>query len=207
MNININNSKSKNTTSFSINHLTDVIIFSNKKHKKFLNLIIKSNGELFIEKKYKPKSTPRSSRGTPIAKKTNNKDEEEEESEDYIDDETDEEFNEKMKKINQKNPKDNEEMKLYKKENRKMLYRLEDALEDNNELKQKMITIEKIVTKKQNELYKSLKGTFETLVGDFNLTNKNKDSLNYFLKLMNYSQDEINKLLSKKQKGLLGFFK
>ena len=207
MNININNSKSKNTTSFSINHLTDVIIFSNKKHKKFLNLIIKSNGELFIEQIYKPKSTPRSSRGTPIAKKTNNKDEEEEESEDYIDDETDEEFNEKMKKINQKNPKDNEEMKLYKKENRKMLYRLEDALEDNNELKQKMITIEKIVTKKQNELYNSLKGTFETLVGDFNLTNKNKDSLNYFLKLMNYSQDEINKLLSKKQKGLLGFFK
>ena len=144
-----------------------------------------------------------------ISKKISNeiKDDEEEDSEDYYDDETDEEFNEKMKKINQKNPNDNEEMKLYKKENRKMLYRLEDALDENDELKQKMIKIEEIVTKKQNELYNSLKINFETLFGDFNLTNKNKDSLNYFLKLMNFSQEEINNLLSRKQKGLLGFFK
>ena len=173
----------------------------------------KSCEELFIEQIYKPKSTPRSSRGTPMTKKISKKisneikDEEEEDSEDYYDDETDEEFNEKMKKINQKNPNDNEEMKLYKKENRKMLYRLEDALDENDELKRKMIKIEEIVTKKQNELYNSLRTNFEALIGDFNLTNKNRDSLGNFLKTMNYSQEEINSLLSRKQKGLLGFFK
>ena len=144
-----------------------------------------------------------------IVKKVSNeiKEDEEEDSEDFYDDETDEEFNEKMKKINKKNPNDTEEIKLYKKENRKMLYRYEDALDEINELKQKMIKIEEIVVKKQNELYNSLKITFETLIGDFNLSNKNRDSLCSFLKLMNYSEDEINNLLSRKQKGLLGFFK
>ena len=112
-----------------------------------------------------------------------------------------------MEKLNQKNPNDSKEMKLYKKENRKMLYRLEDALSENQELKQKMIKIEEIVTKKQNELYNNLKTNFEILLGDFNLTNKNRNTLNYFLKLINCSEDEINNLLSKKQKGLLGFFK
>ena len=112
-----------------------------------------------------------------------------------------------MKKLNQKNPNDSEEMKKYKKENRKMLYRLEEALDEIDELKQKMIKIEEIVTKKQNELFNALKTGFEAIIGDFNLTNKNKDSLNYFLKLMNFSNDEINNLLYRKQKGLLGFFK
>ena len=144
-----------------------------------------------------------------MIKKVSNeiKEDEEEESEDYYDDETDEEFNEKIKKLNKKNPKDSEEMKYYKKENRKMLYRLEDALDEIEELKQKMIKIEEIVTKKQNELYNSLKKNFENLIVDFNLSNKNRDALCLFLKIMNYTEDEINNLLSRKQKGLLGFFK
>jgi SUMO ligase MMS21 Smc5/6 complex component len=70
-----------------------------------------------------------------------------------------------------------------------------------------MIIIEEVVAKKQNELYNSLKNKFETLICDFNLSNKNKDSLCSFLKLMSYSEDEINNLLSHKQKGFLGFFK
>ena len=209
---NVNNSKSKNNISFKINHSIDINILSNNNNKTFKNLNIKAEINLFLEQIYKPKSTPRSSRGTPMAKKickkvSNEINDEEEESEDYYDDETDEEFIEKMEKLNQKNPKESKEMKLYKKENRKMLYRLEDALTENQELKQKMITIEEIVTKKQNEYNESLKMSFEKLLGDFNLTNKNKNALNSFLKLINCSEIEINNLLSKKQKGLLGFFK
>ena len=98
-------------------------------------------------------------------------------------------------------------MKLYKKENRKMLYRLEDALAENEELQKKLIKIEEIVVKKQNELYSQLKKGFEILINDFNFTNKNRDILNSFLKLMNFSDEEINNLIAKKQKGLLGFFK
>ena len=112
-----------------------------------------------------------------------------------------------MKNLNKKNKNDTEEMKIYKKENRKILYRLEDTLDENNELKQKMIKIEEIVTKKQNELYTSLQNNFEKIIGDFNLTNKNRDILNYFLKLMNFSDEKVNNLLSRKQKGLLGFLK
>ena len=112
-----------------------------------------------------------------------------------------------MKKLNEKNPNDNEQMKLYKKENRKMLYRLEDALAENDELQKKLIKIEEIVVKKQNELYSQLKKGFEILISDFNFTNKNRDILISFLKLMNFSDEEINNLIAKKQKGLLGFFK
>jgi hypothetical protein len=212
-NTNTNRNTNRNNSSFSINHSANINILSTKKVKNFTNLIIKSSISLFFEQIYRPKSTPRSSRGTPmskkIIKKVSNeiKEAEEEESEDYYDDETDEEFNEKMKNINKKNPNDTEEMKLYKKENRKLLYRFEDALAEIEELKQKMIIIEEVVAKKQNELYNSLKNKFETLICDFNLSNKNKDSLCSFLKLMSYSEDEINNLLSHKQKGFLGFFK
>ena len=213
---------------FSINHSTDLNIFSSRNlpvflEKKFTNLVSKQTITLFIESKYKPRmtprstprGTPRSNRGTPsLAKKTEKKtsgeikDVEEDDSEEYYDDdETDEEFNEKMKKLNEKNPNDSEQMKFYKKENRKMLYRLEDALAENDELQKKLIKIEEIVVKKQNELYSELKKGFEILINDFNLTNKNRDILNSFLKLMNFSDEEINNLISKKQKGLLGFFK
>ena len=212
---------------FSINHSTDLNIFSSRNlpvflEKKFTNLVSKPTITLFIESKYKPRmtprstprGTPRSNRGTPsLAKKTEKKisgeikDVEEDDSEEYYDDETDEEFNEKMKKLNEKNPNDSEQMKLYKKENRKMLYRLEDALAENEELQKKLIKIEEIVVKKQNELYSQLKKGFEILINDFNFTNKNRDILNSFLKLMNFSDEEINNLIAKKQKGLLGFFK
>ena len=108
------------------------------------------------------------------------KDVEEDDSEEYYDDdETDEEFNEKMKKLNEKNPNDSEQMKFYKKENRKMLYRLEDALAENNELQKKLIKIEEIVVKKQNELYSELKKGFEILINDFNLTNKRSNIYYY----------------------------
>ena len=212
---------------FSINHSTDLNIFSSRNlpvflEKKFTNLVSKPTITLFIESKYKPRmtprstprGTPRSNRGTPsLAKKTEKKisgeikDVEEDDSEEYYDDETDEEFNEKMKKLNEKNTNDSEQMKLYKKENRKMLYRLEDALAENEELQKKLIKIEEIVVKKQNELYSQLKKGFEILINDFNFTNKNRDILNSFLKLMNFSDEEINNLIAKKQKGLLGFFK
>ena len=52
-----------------------------------------------------------------------------------------------MKKLNEKNPNDNEQMKLYKKENRKMLYRLEDALAENDQLQKKLIKISTVVDK------------------------------------------------------------
>ena len=212
---------------FSINRSTDLNIFSSRNlpillEKKFTNLVSKPTITLFIESKYKPRmtprstprGTPRSNRGTPsLTKKTEKKTSgeikeiEEDDSEEYYDDETDEEFNEKMKKLNEKNPNDSEQMKLYKKENRKMLYRLEDALAENDELQKKLIKIEEIVVKKQNELYSQLKKGFEILINDFNFTNKNRDKFNSFLKLMNFSDEEINNFIAKKQKGLLGFFK
>ena len=224
MNNNYNNDR--NILSMSVGQSNDINLLSPKNlisNNKFTNLTINSVSTLVIEQNYKPKFTPRSNRSnrsnrskkeTPssakkVIKKISGeiKEDAEDDSEEYYDDETDEEFNEKMKKLNQKNPNDTEEMKLYKKENRKMLYRLEDALDQINELKQKMIKIEQIVNQKQNELYNSLKNYFKILIDDFNITNKNRESLNEFLKLVNYSDDEINNLLSKKQKGLLGFFK
>ncbi len=62
-------------------------------------------------------------------------DDEEDEKEE--DEEKDEDFILKMKKINEFKTNDDFDIKIYKKKNRKMLYRYEDFLEQNNELKRK----------------------------------------------------------------------
>ena len=121
-------------------------------------------------------------------------DEEEEE-----DEETDEEFILKMKKINRYRINDNYEIKVYKKENRKMMHRYEDTLEDNNELKKRMIEIEAVVIKKQNELYNNLKKGFKALLKYLTINSKSKDNVIYFLNLIQFSEQEINIIMNIKK--------
>ena len=131
--------------------------------------------------------------------KNENKDDEEENEEDedfYDEDENIDEFIEKMKKLNHKKKDDNEEMNVYRKENRKMLARFEDALDENDELKDKMIKIEQLVTKKQNELFSSLKTYFKNMLSDFNITNNNKEKIISFMKLIQFSDEEMNYIIS-----------
>ena len=62
-----------------------------------------------------------------------------------------------------------------------------------------MIIIEGVVVNKENELYNSLKKNFIILFPDFNLNNKNKENLMYFLKLLQYSENEINQFIKTKK--------
>ena len=81
--------------------------------------------------------------------------------------------------------------------------RLEDALDDNDDLKEKMLKIEEVVKTKQKELYTTLKINFCTLINDFNLNQTNKNSLILFMKLIQFSDDEITNyynILKKKKK-------
>ena len=121
------------------------------------------------------------------------------EDEEEEDEETDEEFIIKMKKINKFNSNDKFEMKIYKKENRRMLSRYEDALDENNELKKKMIKIEEIVINKQNELYNNLKKGFKALLNFLTINNKSKDKIIYFLNLIQFSQQEIKIMIDSKK--------
>ena len=125
-----------------------------------------------------------------------------EESEDFYDyeNEENEEFIKRMKKINKKNKLDNVEMKKFRKENRKMIYKLEDTLDEVDELKEKMIKIEKIVSEKQEQLYNSLKKYFNKILTDvnysLNLNNDNSENFIYFMKLMQFSDEEIKNIIS-----------
>ena len=138
------------------------------------------------------------------SKNETNKDDEEEseEDEEYDDNENEDEFLEKMKKLNKKRKDDNEEMKIYRKENRKMLIRLEDALDEIDELKQKIIKIEEVVTKKINDTYTSLKNYFNSIISDINISNNNKEKVISFMKFIQFSDDEINSIIFKSKKNL-----
>ena len=157
--------------------------------KKFKNLEKKLNIILFIESNNKWEYNENDN--------DNGVDDYEDEEEE--DEETDEEFIIKMKKINKLNPNDKYEMKIYKKENRRMLLRYEDALDENNELKKKMIKIEEIVINKQNELYNNLKKGFKALLNFLNINNKSKDKIIYFLNLIQFSQQEIKIMIDSKK--------
>ena len=124
---------------------------------------------------------------------------EEDEDEEEEDEETDEDFIVKMKKINEYTINDKYEMKVYKKENRKMIHRYEDTLEQNNELKKKMIIIEEIVVNKQNELYNNLKKGFKALLCYLTINNKSKDKVIYFLNLIQFSEQEIKIIMNTKK--------
>ena len=123
----------------------------------------------------------------------------EDEDEEEEDDETDEEFIEKIKKVNNYRINDNYEMKIYKKENKKMIHRYEFTLDENNELKKKMITIEEIVINKQNELYNNLKKGFNALLNYLTINNKSKDKVIYFLNLIQFSEQEIKIIINSKK--------
>ena len=115
------------------------------------------------------------------------------------DDITDEEFIIKLKKLNEVNINDNYKIKLYKKENIKLIQRYEDALDENHELKKKMILIEEIVINKQNELYNNLKKGFKDLLLFININNKSKAKIIYFLNLIQFSEQEIKIIIEKKK--------
>ena len=179
------------------------LIFINNKNKEILNpnlnLIEKTEITLNISSSYNSSASRKRS------KNINNSIEEdsnEEESNDFYDYENEEndEFIQKMKKINKKNKSDNEEMKKYRKENRKMLSKLEDSLDEIDELKEKMIKIEKVVSEKQGQLYNSLKKYFNRILTDFNynfnLNNENSENFIYFMKLMQFSDEEIKNIIS-----------
>ena len=130
----------------------------------------------------------------------NEKDSKDNFSDDEEDDEdTDEEFIVKLKKINEFKKNDNFEVKGYKKENRKLIHRYEDALDENHELKKKMILIEEIVINKQNELYNNLKKGFKDLLIFLNINNKSKGKIIYFLNLIQFSEQEIKLIIGKKK--------
>ena len=115
------------------------------------------------------------------------------------DEDTDEEFIIKLKNINENKIDDNKEIKIYKKENRKLIHRYEDALDENHELKKKMILIEEIVINKQNELYNNLKKGFRDLLIFLNINNKSKGKIIYFLNLIQFSEQEIKLIIGKKR--------
>ena len=115
------------------------------------------------------------------------------------DEDTDEEFIIKLKNINEYKINDCKEIKLYKKENKKLIHGYEDALDENHELKKKMILIEEIVINKQNELYNNLKKGFKDLMIFLNINNKSKGKIIYFLNLIQFSEQEIKLILGKKK--------
>ena len=96
-------------------------------------------------------------------------------------------------------------MKIYRKENRKLIIRYEDALDKIEELKEKMVKIEEVVTKKDNELYSSLKKYFNIILSDFNITNKNEKNIMCFMNLIQFFDDGIIFIISFKFKKNLQF--
>ena len=159
------------------NEKNEKIIFKNFIKIREISLDFKSNLILTIEKR---------------EENDNFSDEED-------DEDTDEEFIIKLKSINENKISDNKETKLYKKENRKLIHRYEDALDENHELKKKMILIEEIVINKQNELYNNLKKGFKDLIIFININNKSKAKIIYFLNLIQFTEQEIKVIMGKKR--------
>ena len=159
------------------NEKNEKIIFKNIIKIREISLDFKSNLILTIEKR---------------EENDNFSDEED-------DEDTDEEFIIKIKKLNETKINDNYQMKSYKKENRKLIHRYEDALDENHELKKKMILIEEIVINKQNELYNNLKKGFKDLLLFLSINNKSKGKIIYFLNLIQFSEQEIKLIIGKKK--------
>ena len=195
----IENSISLRAKNISINKIFDFNFIPNNKITN-INLIEKKEISLTII----PPVTMSKKRSKNIS--NNNTDNsiedsnDEEESEDFYDyeNEANDEFINKLKKMNKKNKSDSDEMKLYRKENRKMIYKLEDTLDEVDELKEKMVKIEKLVAEKQGQLYNSLKKYFGRILVDFNinLNNDNRENFIYFMKLIQYSDEEIKNIIS-----------
>ena len=192
--------KNKNTQGkFSIENTIKFDINS-KNLKKFLDNLEKiSEIVLFFEKNLKNSQHSKRKQSASVSAGGDECEEDEE-----LDLNEDEEiFLNRVKALNKALKKDSDEMKNFKKENRKIIMRLEDALDDNDDLKEKMLKIEEVVNKKQNELYTTLKINFCTLINDFNLNQTNKNSLILFMKLIQFSDDEITNyynILKKKKK-------
>ena len=68
-----------------------------------------------------------------------------------------------------------------------------------------MQKIEELVINQQNELYSSLKKYFSRLLNDFSISNKNEENIKKLMKLMQFSDDEINSIISSKSKKNLQF--
>ena len=133
----------------------------------------------------------------PMRKKSRNEnkddEEENEEDEDFNDDdENEEEFLEKIKKLNHKKKGDNKEMIAYRKENRKLLARYEYSLDEIDELKEKMKKIEELISQSQN----NLKIQFQNILSFVTISNKGKGNVIQFMKSMQFSDEEINYLIS-----------
>ena len=190
----------KNYQNISINKNSEIALISNITHNfDMKKLCITPEIKVFYnEKKCDTNFMRRKSKN-----ETNKDDEEEsEEDEEYDDNENEDEFLEKMKKLNKKRKDDNEEMKMYRKENRKMLIRLEDALDEIDELNQKMIKIEEVIPQKINEIYTILKKYFNSIISDINISNNNIEKVISFMKLIQFSDDEINSIIFKYKKNL-----
>ena len=82
---------------------------------------------------------------------------------------------------------------------------LKKTREERDELKKK---IEDVPLDKE-ELLTMLKQTFEKLIDSIQLVGKVKDYVIMILKLLNYSEDDISKILTKKDKknNLFNIFK
>ena len=190
----------KNYQNISINKNSEIALISNITHNfDMKKLRITPEIKVFYNEKKCDTNIMRKK-----SKNETNKDDEEEseEDEEYDDNENEDEFLEKMKKLNKKRKDDNEEMKMYRKENRKMLIRLEKALDEIDEFEQKMINIEEGITKKINDTYTSLKKYFNSIISDINISNNNKEKLISFMKLIQFSDDEINSIIFKSKKNL-----
>ena len=77
-----------------------------------------------------------------------------------------------------------------------MINKFIDTLDENDELKEKLGKIEELVIKKDNELYFNLKKYFINILPDFKITNNNRSIIISFMKLMQFSTDEINSKFS-----------
>ena len=201
---NINNNKIKNISIKKEIELNYIFINPKEEINPNKNFIEKTEISLNILSPINPNFPRKKSKNISI---NNNSIEDElndneEESDDFYDyeNEENEEFIKKMKKINKKNKLDNEEMKKYRKENRKMLSKLEDTLDEVDELKEKMLKIEKIVSEKQGQLFNSLKKYFSRILTDFNfgfnMNNENSENFIYFMKLLQFSDEEIKNIIS-----------
>ena len=188
----------KTPEKFSIENVIKFDISANI--KKFLNNLEKiSEIILFFEKSLK--NSQHLKRKPSVSISAGGDECEEDEELDLNEDE--EIFLNRVKGLNKNRENDSEEMKKFKKENRKTILRLEDALDEVDDLKDKMIKIEEIVNKKQSELYNALKKNFSNILNDFNLNQSNKNSFILFMKLIQFSDSEINNyynILKKKNK-------
>ncbi len=59
---------------------------------------------------------------------------------------------------------------------------------------------------KKNEIVSMLKQAFEKLVYEISINNKTKEYVTFIMKILDYTESDINKILKKEKKGLFGIF-